>query len=123
MSDNEIIPSAWQPLIQIVGFIAVFVTILYQAVRLTRYITKVEDRITIESTELEGKITNEATRLDGRINQLEDRINDVKNELHIQRNELQRYFANNAEIMLKIGEMIGRGENNVKSHRTRKEED
>ena len=63
LSQADIIPSMWTPIIQLSGFISVIVAILITTVKVTRHITQVE-----------GKITNEATRLDGRIDLLEERI-------------------------------------------------
>jgi hypothetical protein len=126
LSNNGIIPLAWEPLIQIVGFIATFITILYYAIKLTCHITKVEDRITIESTRLEGKISNEATRLDGRINQLQTTNDIAGKDIYVQREEISKlkdYLLNNAQLLVKISEMSERGKTNVESDRTRKEKD
>jgi archaellum component FlaC len=118
LSTNDIIPSSWQPFLQIVAPIGLFVTILICAIRLTRYITKVENNIIIKTTELEGKVTKETTRLEGRINQLEDRIKDVKCELQRQGRELSNltnYLLNNARFLVKVGEMKEDNNHNVKS--------
>jgi hypothetical protein len=97
------------------GIIGIIIAIVTATHKITRYITKVDDRITIE-----------ATRLDGRINQLEDRSDTARNELQIQRMEISKlkdYLLDNAQLLVNISEMSQRGKTNVEPDRTRKEKD
>lgn len=82
----------WQPVIQLLEFAVAIITIVGIAVKVTRHITQIESKITIE-----------ATKLDGRINQLEDRIKTATHELDIQRKEITKlkdYLAANAQAWI-----------------------
>lgn len=107
--------SLWSLVIQIATISGSLIVVGSLIVKITRHITKVEERI-----------TNEATRLDGRINQLQDRSDIVMKDIYLQREEISKlkdYLLNNAQLLVKISEMSERGKNNVESDRTRKEKD
>jgi hypothetical protein len=100
LSANEIIPSAWLPIIQLAEIIGVIIAIITATVRITLHITNVE-----------ANIRNEATRLDGRINVIIEKIDNTKAELQIERQERSSqnsFLFTNAEFLYKIGEKVER---------------